>query len=610
MPIWFESPRREYVLIVILTVILGFNFVVGGFGQAILWVAFIGATPILIRAAKAIRNKKINIDVFNVFAIVISFATQEFQSAAFIVLMLSFADLLDWHIESRSRHAVEELLKLKPDKSIVEVGDKLEEIETEKVRMGDIIVVETGSRVPVDGVVMFGQALVNEASVTGESVPVEKIVGDNVLGSTLNEYGTIKIKATRVGKDSTIERMVQLIREAAKNKSKSEKLADRFAVIFLPVVITIAIITFLLTRNITIVAAIFLVACADDMALAIPLAMTAALGQAAKKGVLIKGGEYVDILGKIKTVILDKTGTLTYGVLVVKDAKILSGVAEKEFWEYVAVAEKFSQHPTGRAIFRKAIEKINDVSDPEKIDIYKGSGVRAYHKSREIIIGGESIFSDLGINIEYRAELPDVGSYRVAYVLFDRKLAGYIFMADIPRPEASSSIAELKKLGVKNVYIFTGDKPSTALVMAESLGVKDFIGSMKPEDKLKKLEELLINGPVAMVGDGINDAPALTRADVGIAMGGTGVATSIEAADVVILNDNLSKIPELITLGRRTASVMSGMIVIWVFSNIVGFYFVFTGVFGPSLAAFYNFASDFLPLLNSARLFKDSKIKV
>lgn len=609
---WLKPPTRDYLLIglVVLAYLLPFLWPEA---KAILpLAAFIAAVPTLWTAAKALARFKISIDVFNAFALGISFASGEVESAVFIVLMLACARILEQRTEARANRAIEELLKLKPQKATREADGRLEEIPVENVKAGDILVIRTGARVPVDGTVVFGTGSANEASVTGESLPVEKRIGDPVVSATLLESGLLKIKATKVGKDSTIERMAALMQEASKNKSRSEKMADRFAGFFLPLVGLLGLATYWWTRDLKMTAALFLVACADDMAVAIPLAVTASLGQAAKRGVIIKGGEWLLQLGRVKKLILDKTGTLTYGSLDVGEVRLEAGVTEADFWRKIAIAEKFSEHSVGRTIFRLAAKRTKDVPDPEKFQVVEGIGVKALSDGSEIILGNELILAEFGLELPEAAaahilDKNSTDSHSHLLAFFDRRFAGSVLIADIPRPEAAESIKRLKALCVGRVTMLTGDNEQTASTIARTLGLDEHLSEMTPEQKLRHIEERGGDGVVAMVGDGINDAPALARVDVGIAMGGTGTAVTVEAADVVILTDDLRRLPEMVELGRRTESVIKGDVAIWIVSNLIGFALVLTGFAGPALAALYNFLTDFFPLVNSTRLFKTNK---
>lgn len=607
---FFRPPARELSLIFLLAASLVTDYFVTPVLPAVLAFALLGSLPIAFRSFASLARGKITIDTFNLVALVISFAAGEIASAGFIALMLSFASLLDWHTESRTSSAVEELLKLKPDTALREKDGALSEVPLARIKEGDIVVVENGARVPVDGRVVFGRAYVNEAPMTGESAPAEKVVGDRVFGATLNESGMIKVRAIGVGKDSTIERMAELIREGAKHKSRSERLADRFAGIFLPVVLFLGIGTYALTRNVEMTAALFLVACADDMAVAIPLAITASLGRAAKRGVIVKGGEWLDALSRAKVIVLDKTGTLTYGNFAVGEAGITGSLSPEQFWRLVGIAEKFSEHPAGRALFRKALAVAGEIPDPEKYAVYKGAGVLARAGKDEIIIGNEKIFSEHGLAFpesvrrEFLSWQERFGN-TVSIVLHNDRLAGFVTVADAPRSEAKQSLEKLRAIGVARVIMFTGDNEEVAKTVCAALGIAEFRAGMTPEAKLRELEALQKGGGgIIMAGDGVNDAPALSRADVGIAMGSGGTATAVEAADVIILTDDLSRIAEMVMLGRRTVSVIHADMAIWFATNMIGFALVFSGLVGPAAAAFYNFATDFLPLVNSGRLFK------
>jgi P-type Cu+ transporter len=609
---FFKPPWREIAIIILVSLALIIYYLYSPAKIILFIAALIGSLFTFVSALKSIYKRRVTIDTLNAFALIVSFAVYEYRSAAFIVLMLSFANILDWKTESRSKHAVEELLRLKPEKAVREIGKKVEEVAVSEIHTGDIVVVESGSRIPVDGFVIFGQTYVNESPVTGESLPVHKVVGDSVYTSTLNESGVIKVRADKVGADSTIEKMAKLIKEAAQNKSKSEKLADKFAAMFLPILILVGSLTYLITRNVEMTVALFLVACADDMALSIPLAMTAALGRAAKRGVIVKGGRYLEVLGKIKTLVLDKTGTLTYGSYEIRDVRISEEYENHKFWKSVGIAEKFSEHPAGRALYRKALSSYGEIPDPEEIKVYEGSGIKVRYKGDEIIVGDFASLLKQNIKIDeketeiIRNKLGEDGNPRVVAIV-NGKYVGSLTVADIPRKEARETIELIRSAGVEHVVMFTGDTPAVAEKIAKELGIDTYLASLKPEDKLNKLEDWKKYGPVAMVGDGINDAPALAKASVGIAMGKRGTAVAVEAADIVILTDDLGRIPELIELGRDTFKVIKVDIIIWVITNIFGFILVFAGIAGPVFAAFYNFIGDFLPIINSSQLFRENK---
>ncbi len=604
-----NRPQREYGVVAILLVAFGIDlFSVYG-APALVIAAGIGVFPTVLQAVNALLRKKFTIDTFNTFAVGASFVTGEYRSAAFIGLMLTFARYLDWRTESRAQRAIEELMRLKPSTARRETPEGIEDVPADRVCKGDILVVPIGTRIPVDGIVIGGEAYVNEAAVTGESRLVRKLIGNRVVSSTLLDSGGLRMRATEVGADSTIERMASLIREATKNKSKAERVADKFAGIFLPLVALLGLITYFVTRNVQMTAAIFLVSCADDMAVAIPLAVTASLGRAAKRGVIIKGGEWLEVLGSLKMIVLDKTGTLTYGSLAIVQTEIVPGLTKKLFWQAVGSAEKFSEHPIGKLAYAEAIKVAKQIADPISVHVHSGEGIAAETVQGNVVIGTESLVQKLQLTLPKVAHIHAQRGEKtgtVFHVFLDDKYAGTVSVADTPRPEAEESLRQLRLLGIKRLFMFTGDNAETAQKISKELGITDVRAKMTPKEKMDELEVLVASGPIAMVGDGINDAPALARADVGIAMGSGGTAIAAETANVVILSDNLTRLPEMILLGRKTTSVIHWDMAIWVVTNVVGFALVFTGVLGPSLAAFYNFTTDFLPLINSMRLFRHS----
>lgn len=614
---WLHAPLREYIFIGLLLFFLGIDFFVDESSVLLFVIAFITSTPTLVLGMKVFRDRKINIDTFNSFALIITFITWEITSAAFISLMLSFARLLDWYTETRTKNAVEELLKLKPRTARKEINGVVKKVNVEQVTKGDVLIVRTGDRIPVDGRIVYGESHLNESSVTGESALVTKKVGDEVFSSTLNESGAIKVQATHVGKDSILERMATLIEEASKNKSKTQKLADKFAQIFLPIVGITGLATYLVTKDISMTVALFLVACADDIAVSIPLAMTASLGRAAKQGVIIKGGQWLDVLTKTKIVVFDKTGTLTRGKLVVTGSEIIDNKYQGIFWILVGAAEKYSEHPIGKAILREAEERAGISEEPNDFKVYKGNGVWAKIRDHEIAIGDEGIVKDTGLSLSSTIkrrmkEIQKEFNEATLLVFIDGNFSGFIRVGDIIKREAKEALSELRAIGITRLVMLTGDNKIVAQHIADIVGITEYRASITPEGKFKELGRLQHEGVTTMIGDGINDAPALARANVGVAMGTGGTAVAVETADVVILTDNLKRLPEIIKLGRRTTSVIYGDIATWIITNAVGFTLVFTGVMGPILAAIYNFATDFLPIINSARLFgrnnKDKKI--
>lgn len=607
---FFLAPYRDYAIVLSVCLAFLYSYAVQDGIRVLGLVGVLGSLPTAWRALASLPQFRITIDTFNAVALVVSFATGDMRSVAFIVLMLAVASVLDWRTSSQSKDAITELLRLKPDTAQIERNGRVEEVASREVQEGDIVLIKTGARVPVDGVVVFGSAFINESSVTGESVPVERVSGDLVVSGSIAESGVIKIRASRVGSDSTLERMAGLIRRASLNKSRSEKIADRFAALFLPVVlVTAGALYFFTGGNVEMVAALLLVACADDMAVAIPLAMAASIGRSARRGVVVRGGEWLQRLSTASIIVLDKTGTLTFGMFSVRSEFIEPSFSAELFWNLLGSAEKFSEHPIGRAIYRESLSRFSGIPDPDSVEVLPGRGIRAVVNGKNVLVGDEKTLGTLGCVISpeiaraLRTRKEEFAETVVAVVV-DDVCAGFVSIADTPRAEAQKAVQSLRALGIKRILMLTGDNEHVAEAVSRSLGITEFRAGVKPEDKLRAIEELSKEGSVVMVGDGVNDAPALARADVGIAMGQAGTAVAVEAADIVILSDNLERLPETIALARETFGVIRGDMQLWFFSNLIGFGFVLTGVFGPALAAFYNFATDFFPLLNSARLFK------
>lgn len=614
---YFSSPRREYVIAPILAIVLIFDKVLGVSApmSTILWTAaIVGALPLTIVAVRQLWKKEITIEVFNLFALIVALVLDHPTAAVWIDLMLTFASYLEWRTKSRANNAIEELLRLRPEIAHREVADgHVEDVSPDQVQVGDILVVKTGERVPVDGKIIFGDAILDESSFTGESVPVEKTIGADVYTATLLAGGVMKFRAVKVGEDTTLARLLDLMRKAAILKSKAQRFADKFASIFLPVVGVTGVIIYFFTRDSAMVAAFFLIVCADDIAVAIPLAMEAALGEAARRGVIIKGGLHVEALARIRTVVFDKTGTLTLGKFAVDSVEIAQGVPLRQFWQYVAMAEKFSEHPIGKAVYAEACKVVGEPRDPEHVEILKGAGVRIDTDGTEVVIGNERAMRAYHIELPEDAKDCIEGVHHhegktILLVFVGGKYFGSIIAADTPKLEARDAIITLTNMGIHTVML-TGDRKEVAEDIARTLGISEYVAGLSPEDKLSRIAAFSESGVTAMVGDGINDAPALVRADIGIAMGSIGTAVAIEAADVVVLTDQLERIPEMIVLARRVRGVVWGNIAIWFVTNSVGIFFVLTRIAGIPLAAAYNFGTDFLPLLNSSRLFRSKKVK-
>lgn len=604
---------RDVGIIILASVFLSLDFLgvqTEVFGYDLnFFISILGGLPAVWIGIAGLFRFKINIDLFSSLAVIaaILFA-QDYKAAEFIILMLAFARLTDIFTEARAKKAINELIKLKPKKATIKTDGTEKDVPVEDVKKGDIVIVKPGERIPVDGEIVEGETFVNEAPISGESAPVYKKVGDKVVGITVNGDGLIFVKTIGIGKETVLARIISLIEEAQQSKAPTQKAADRFATWFLPATLAIVALAYYFTRDVSMAISLLLVICADEIAVATPIAILAGIGQAARRGVIVKGGVHLEDLSKVTTVVLDKTGTLTYGRPKFVGVKPLWDGKMDDVLLYAGIAEKYSEHSVARPILEELKGRKVKVPDPEKFELIKGEGVSAKYQDKDIYIGNEKFMERNNFHIQESIkqsmeEVINLGSTPVL-VAYDKKIAGIISIMDLPRETAKYALDKLKEDNIK-VVMMTGDSRATAQRVANSLGISEVHSQMSPEDKLAKIKEMQKNGEkILMVGDGINDAPALSLADVGIAMGAIGTDVAIEASDITLMEDKLEKIPEVIKLSKDTMKVIKGNIILWIISNVVGVSFVLMGAIGPIGAAAFNFLTDFLPLGNSMRLFR------
>ena len=572
--------------------------------------------PVLVSAWQALKNRKITIDLLAAVALAVSILNREWASAAFISLMLASARVFTAYAENKSRGAIKHLLKLKPTKVKIKKGDKIEEISYAKIEVGDLIIVEMGERIPVDGVVINGEALIDQSSLTGESMPVEKKVGSHVLNSTLNISGSLIVKTEKTGKDTTFEKIIKLVEQSQKEKAGIQTIADKFASFYVVFIILAAVALFVFSRDLSLVLGVLLVTCADDIAVAVPMAFSAAIGMAAKRGIIVKGGSFLEGLTEVKTMIFDKTGTLTKGKMKTEEFYFFQGdsITEKELIGMAAGLDFFSSHPSAKAIVNYAKNQKIVFGKPDKFEEFPGKGNQAMYGTKEIICGRLSFLEERGIEISKKdqekiKQAQESGSSLVM-ISYDGKLAGYFRLVDEIRPEAKEALAELKSLGVNKFVMLTGDNEKVAKRIASEVGIETYHANLLPKDKLNYVRKYIgQKGKVVMVGDGVNDAASLTLADIGIAMGAIGTDAAIEAADIALMKDNFTKIPEALRIGQFAKKVAKQNFWIWGIVNAGGLALVFLKIIGPEGAAAFNFVTDFFPIFNSLRLFLPGKMK-
>lgn len=583
-----------------------------GIAPAMAAVAITGYPILKNSIISTVANRKLNAEVLVSIALIASVWVGEYIAGAMVALMMVTGELLEDLTIARTGQAIRSLMELEPESARVVRHGREIRLPIEEVLVGDVVVVRPGEKIPVDGDVFEGRGEVDQAAITGESMPVAKDVGDPVFGGTLNQLGALKIEVTRVGKETTLARIIQLVHSAQLQKPPIERIADRFAAWFTPVMLTLAALVWLLTGEVLRAVTVLVVACPCAMVIATPTAVVAGIGNAARKGILVKGGEVMETLSKLTAFAFDKTGTLTFGTPQVVQLKAFGDTDEAEVIRLAASAEKDSGHPLAAAILARAEQDGVSFDPPEHTEVIVGRGVSAYLKgdgglSKEILIGNQALFAEKNISLpdaalHFTDTMARLGASAV-FVAENTTVLGGVGIADTVRPEAASSIADLRRLGVNKVILLTGDTEATARSALAGVGIDVLAADLMPEQKLEYIRELHNHSEkVAMVGDGINDAPALMEADVGIAMGSIGTDTAIAAADIALTSDELSRLAEVIALSRKTIQVIKQSFLISIGINVVALLLASTGEIGPILGAFIHNIGSIIVVGNSSRL--------
>ncbi|MCX6737931.1 MAG: cation-translocating P-type ATPase [Candidatus Parcubacteria bacterium] len=572
-------------------------------------ISIVATLTVFYSAIQSIKNKKVSIDLLASIALFISLIEREWIAAIFINLMISFARAFIDYVKIRSHSALESLMKIKPKTVKIIQNGKTIEVPLEDVKRGDLVVIELGEGIPVDGLVEKGEAMVDQSSLTGESIPILRKEGDRVLSFTTVVSGNLVLRAEKIGGETTFEKIIALIEQSQASKAPIYTLMDKFTKRYIILTVIGAFFVYLFSRDMNLVAGLLLVSCADDIAIATPLALMSAITHSAKHGAIIKGGDYLEGLAKIKTIIFDKTGTLTQGKLRVEEVFSFKPKNEKKVLELAVIPSSRSNHPIAHTLIDYAKEKNIPIKESEDFEEYGGRGMSAFYRNKKIIIGKLEFFKDLKIKIgeQQLSEIRRAMLQRlnVTLVAYDYKLIGFISLADELRPKIKETMDELRKLGVEKIVMLTGDNELIAQKVAKEIGIDKFHANLLPKDKLEYYKKYSNKKyKVAMVGDGVNDAPVLALSDIGIAMGAIGSDAAIEAADIAIMKDDLSQIPELIKISHSAITVVRQNLLLWGALNILGFTLVFLHILSPSGAAAYNFISDFIPIFNSLRLFR------
>jgi len=610
----FWTEMRPFFFMASSGVTLGLSYVSGWLhlGPPVLPTALsiasliLGGFPILKSAIKALLIPDLNVDTLVSLAAISATAVGAYQEAATVLFIMLLGEFLEHLTVGKTRKAISSLIRMTPKTAWVKRNGGEVQVPVEEVKAREIVIVKPGERIPVDGKIISGCGSINQSVLTGESIPIEKGVGDRVYCGTMNESGSCEIESTQVAEDTKLAQIKRLILEAQAEKSPTQRMMDRFARYFIPAILAIAFGTFLLTKDAIRAITILIVACPCALVLGTPTAVVAAIGNAARQGILIKGGTYLEQMGRLKTLLIDKTGTLTYGKPKVVSLVGLDGMDEKEVLYLAALAEKRSEHPLAKAIAEKAQEMGLNIPHPDAFESRRGKGVKVQWNGKTILLGSPQWLREEKVDLlesafEFLKEQESRGTTTLLLAVNNR-LLGCLAIADTVRKEAKRAIDQIRKEGVSEIWMLTGDSPRVAEWIGKELELR-YEANLLPEEKVMKIKEWKKKGRgVAMIGDGINDAPALAAADVGIAMGAEGTDVAIETADVVLMKDELQKIPTAIRLSRKTLRVIKENIVFALVFNTLMVFFSSQGWVSMILGAALHQVSSLLVILNSMRL--------
>lgn len=568
--------------------------------------ALVGSSFIWWSAYQGIKERDFTADIPVTIATIAAIAIGQYSAAAVVAVLLLLGGMLEEFVSARAGKALESLAKLLPDRVTVRREGHDIVVPLEEVKVGDTILVKSGERIAVDGTVLSGTVSVNQAVITGESLPVDKQEGDNVFAGTLNEVGAMEILATKVGNETTLGQIHRLIEEAQTQKPNVERLLNNHAKFYTPTAIILGVLLWWWSGDLTRAITMLIVFCPCVMVLATPTALVASVGNAALRGNLIKKGATIESMAKIDAVIFDKTGTLTHGEPKLAGIIALNSNKDEDLLLLAAIAEKFSEHPLGKAVVKAAEEKGFLIPDPESFESISGAGIKIKIRGKNIFIGRLKQASELNLSISHEAEesikeQSQLGR-NVVMMGIDNEIAGLLTFEDKIRPESKKSIESLHKLGIKTIMV-TGDSKVVAEQTAKALGINDIYAEVMPQKKVKIVKRLQSEGhKIIFVGDGVNDGPALVTADVGIAMGLTGTDVAIETAEVGLLSDDLLKIPYLISVSKKAISTIWQNVVFSLSVLSMAVILTIPGILTPVTGALLHELSSIPVIMNSARL--------
>lgn len=527
------------------------------FNIALIIASIIGIAPIAIQAYQALKVKVVSIDVLVTIAVIGAFIIKNFEESAIVTFLFLFGGYLEQKTLNKTRAAIKSLTEMAPETAFKQMEDlTFEEVDIYDVLVDDILLVKTGAKIPVDGKVISGDGHINEASITGESIPVSKKVGLDVFAGTILENGTLQIKAEKVGEDTTFGKIIELVEEAQDSKSEAERFIDKFSKFYTPLVLILGTIVFLIWGDVELAVTVLVLGCPGALVIGVPVSNVAGIGNGAKNGILLKGSEVIHDFSKVDAIVFDKTGTLTIGSPKVADVKYYG--KPDETLAYLKAVELESDHPLANAV----VDFIDDVKEYEvtKTDVIKGGGINAIVAGKKINIGNKKLMDEFDVKLSQEV-LEDISTFEkagesIVMTAVDGKLKVLMGIKDKIRPNVKKDLDQLKRMGVKELIVLSGDNQGTVDLVAQELGLNKAFGNMLPDDKQAYIKELQDSGKiVAFVGDGVNDSPSLATAEIGIAMG-SGTDVAIETSDVVLMNSDFSKLPHALGLTKKTARNM------------------------------------------------------
>lgn len=577
------------------------------FDVTLMAASVIGVLPIAISAFQALKVKVISIDLLVTIAVLGAFIIKAYEESAIVTFLFLFGAYLEQRTLNKTRSAIKALTEMAPETALKKMDDgEFLEVGIDDVEVTDILLVKTGAKVPVDGIVLSGSAYINEASITGEAVSVKKMVDSKVFAGTILDNGTIQIVAQKVGEDTTFGKIIELVEEAQDSKSEAEKFIDRFATWYTPFVLVLALIVWVITQDVALAITILVLGCPGALVIGVPVSNVAGIGNGARHGVLLKGSEVIGNFSKVDTIVFDKTGTLTIGHPVLRYEAYFE-LDKIEIIPYIYSIEKQSDHPLAKAI-------TGHIKDAKTLhidhtDVIKGGGIVASIHKKRVLVGNLVLMKDNGIEI--KSDIMDEinrlehEGHSIVLTAIDEKLVSLMGIRDEVRPNLVKDLKRIKKMGVKNLIVLSGDNQGSVDIVAKELGLSKAVGNMLPEDKANYIKKLMSEGHIiAFVGDGVNDSPSIALAHIGIAMGG-GTDVAIETSDVVLMNDNINKLPHALGLAKATKHNMIQNILIAIGVVVVLLVSLFWGEWvNMSIGMLVHEASILVVILNAMRLLR------